>query len=82
MIVIKELRQTCSASPSQWEGADNEGNSIYVRYRWGHLSIEKNGEEILGKQLGHHLDGRLAYDELKHATEGSVIWPENIPASS
>ena len=76
MTVVKELSQTCAASPAQWEGVDREGNSIYVRYRWGYLSIEKNGEEIFGAQLGHRLDGRLSYDELKRATEGSFIWPD------
>jgi hypothetical protein len=78
MIVVREVRQTCTASPAQWEGVDQEGNAILARYRWGYLSVEKNDEEILGKQLGGSLDGRLTYNELKEATEDSLIWPETF----
>jgi hypothetical protein len=81
MIVVSEVRQTCTASPAQWEGVDQEGNEIYARYRWGYLSVEKNDEEIFGKQLGHHLDGRLTYDQLKEATEGSMTWPQTFAVS-
>jgi hypothetical protein len=78
MIVVKELAQTCSASPAQWEGVDNEGNSIYVRYRWGYLSIEKNHEEILGKDIGHRLDGKMTFTQLQQATQGSFVWPTAV----
>ncbi|HUQ31136.1 MAG TPA: hypothetical protein VM095_03405 [Pyrinomonadaceae bacterium] len=76
MIIINEVKQTCAASPSQWEGMGEEGHLILVRYRWGYLSIEKDNEEIWGKQLGGRLDGSLTYEELKQATEDFIVWPE------
>jgi biotin synthase-related radical SAM superfamily protein len=74
MMVVKDLKQTCSASPTQREGVDQDGNAILTRYRWGYLSIEKNGKEVFGKQLDESMSGRLTYDELKEATKDSIIW--------
>jgi hypothetical protein len=36
---VSKLIQTCKGSPSQWEGLTDDGQFIYVRYRWGCLSI-------------------------------------------
>jgi len=33
------LRMTCPACPSQWEGATDDGDYVYIRYRNGHLSV-------------------------------------------
>lgn len=34
---ITELHRTCTACPAQWEGKLASGESLYVRYRHGHL---------------------------------------------
>jgi hypothetical protein len=39
MITVTSLIQTCESCPSQWEGRTNDGRYVYVRYRWGYLSI-------------------------------------------
>jgi hypothetical protein len=74
MIVVAELQQTCASNPSQWEGYDSEGNQIYARYRWGHLTVEVNGTEVFARQLGDHLDGRLTFEGLKEATKDFITW--------
>lgn len=72
-IEIKELKQTCFACPSQWEFRTFENRPVYVRYRWGYLSVcigEPNldidsavdGYEIIGEQLGDNFDGVLDWD--------------------
>jgi hypothetical protein len=76
MIFVSEVRQTCQANPSQWEGLDGEGKTIYARYRWGRLSVERDESEVFSKQLGDELHGRLTFEELKHATSGHITWPE------
>lgn len=76
---IKDIFQSCEACPSQWEIELESGHMIYVRYRWGYLSIRKsaeptsnirkaiNGEEVFGVQLREGLDGSLSEEEmLKH----------------
>ncbi len=39
MIPIKNLEKTCDSCPSQWEFTTFENRPVYVRYRWGFLSI-------------------------------------------
>jgi predicted GNAT family acetyltransferase len=76
MFVVDTVTQTCDACPSQWEGRLSDGRRLYVRYRWGALEIDIDGERVLDQQRGDGLDGLLTYEELKAATEGVFIWPE------
>lgn len=75
MEIIK-VNRTCSACPSQWELTLKDGRMIYVRYRWGMLSIRISpdpttdigdavgGEELIHEQLGDDLDGCIEYHEI------------------
>ena len=36
---VRELRRTCYATPSQWEGKVGDSGCIYIRYRAGHFSV-------------------------------------------
>jgi hypothetical protein len=67
---VNNLVQTCFACPTQYEGYTEDGRPVYIRYRWGYLSIcigkvggnvynAVDGEEIYGEQLGDGLDGTL-----------------------
>lgn len=72
---IKDLVKTCEASPSQWEAYTENGRPVYIRYRWGHLSIRLGliggsitdavaGKEIFGAQLADDLHGVIEWDEV------------------
>jgi hypothetical protein len=82
VIHIARIRKTCDACPAQWEGVAADGAKVYVRYRWGGLSVGV-GVEPLGKdygnvfseQIGDSLDGDLSFDDLKAATAGWIEWP-------
>ena len=75
-MIITEIRKTCEACPSQWEGKFDDGDSMYIRYRWGYLSICKGNPnenewksiagmpEIFGKQIGDKLDGCIDLHEV------------------
>lgn len=87
MIVVIEIEQTCFACPSQWEGYTDDDRSIYVRYRWGFLSVRigspgdksefagVRGKEILRKQLGDSYLGFLDYEDLVKATSEIIQFP-------
>jgi hypothetical protein len=87
MIGVKEIEQTCEACPSQWEGYTDDGRSIYIRYRWGFLSVRigspsdksefagVRGKEILNKQLGDSYHGFLSYEDLAKATSEIIQFP-------
>lgn len=84
MTVIKQANMTCSACPAQWEGHTENNEPIYIRYRWGYLSIRKGnvgdedgvaGEEIFGKQIGDGFDGMITIGEVaKHARDGDILF--------
>lgn len=82
---VRELEQTCSACPSQWEFRTFENRPVYVRYRWGYLSIRigspdcdiedaVGGKEIFGDQLGEDLDGSIGWNKV-----GEIV--ESLPNS-
>jgi len=74
IIGVKDIRKTSKRNPSQWEVKLMDGRMLYVRYRWGVLSIRVslkktdsimdavNGKEILGEKLGAGFDGFLDDD--------------------
>lgn len=65
---------TSSVCPSQWNAKTNDGRKVYIRFRWGYLSVRVEtdsypgdavkGEEIFGKQLSDSLDGFLSEEQL------------------
>lgn len=77
MIEINELEQTCMACPSQWEFYTFDNRPVYVRYRWGFLSVSvgkqhgtftdaiMNGTTIIGKEIGNSLDGFIEWEQVK-----------------
>lgn len=86
-IKVIEVKQTCFACPSQWEGYTEDGRTIYVRFRHGFLSVrlsaEKSidtsdaveGPEVFGYNHPEE-DGFLSYEELKSLTKHFAEWPE------
>ena len=88
MITVAKVMKTCDACPSQWEGTTDAGKVVYVRYRWGYLSISigdtmtqairREGPEnsVFEKEIGNGLDGFITYDELMEHTRGVISWPE------
>ncbi len=86
-LVICDFEQTCYACPSQWEGTLEDGRMIYIRFRWGYLSIKESdnktddvmdavgGREIYGEQLSDRLDGVLGNEELIEKTKHILTYP-------
>jgi len=74
------LRQTCEGCPSQWEGWTDKHEPVYIRYRWGHLTVAVGevGQEIkemygennfLSEDIDSEFDGVLSFEELKKELE-------------
>jgi hypothetical protein len=75
-IEINDLVKTCSGCPSQWEFYTFDKRPVYVRYRWGYLSVRigapnaemseaYTGVAIIGRQLGDNLDGSIDWKYVK-----------------
>ena len=80
-IVLKELKMTCSACPSQWEGMTTNGLHFYARYRWGWLTwglgdsadAAITGSLTGGLQLGDPLDGTMPTSEMLKRINARVM---------
>lgn len=85
-VQIVELVNTGVACPTQWDAKDSEGRVLYIRYRWGHLSVRRapteapgdpwhpNSKVIFGKQLADDLHGCMSDEELATATQGVLLF--------
>jgi hypothetical protein len=49
--VVTELVKSCEHCPAQWDGRTEDGRVLYVRYRYGRLSVQ------LGVDTGDEFDG-------------------------
>jgi hypothetical protein len=67
-ITLKDLTQTCSACPSQWDGMTTDGRSVYIRYRFGYLSVDISDEEVYGDYYGDSMDGFMTTNEMLEKT--------------
>lgn len=67
---VAELRLTCSASPSQWEGRLADGRPIYIRYRWGGLRVHFGP---VGGTVNDALDSTAWFDDDAGEKMGGVI---------
>lgn len=72
---IIELVCTCPAVPSQWEGKLDDGNYIFIHYRYGKFTVGigpdiKTAVEnsickaFMLKYIGGTLDGFMEYPEM------------------
>lgn len=70
---LNNLVQTCDACPSQWDAILDDGRGVYIRYRWGTLSVMVSnnpgedgfdGIEIYNEQLNNDSDGVLSEAEM------------------
>jgi len=83
--IIKKIQKTCDCCPSQWEITLKDGKMVYVRYRWGHLTIRIskdktnkiedaiNGIIIYHKQLGNGFDGYMKTRVMKRYLKAALI---------
>lgn len=62
MTILRNLDNLGTSCPSQWFARDEHGNQVYIRYRYGYLSVSLYGEniELWGARIGDNLDGVLS----------------------
>jgi hypothetical protein len=83
---IATIEQTCSRSPSQWEGRLVDGEPVHIRYRWGRLSVNigpvggtiddaLSTERWYDQKVGSDLDGEMDIEEVYRLT--GLIGPQS-----
>lgn len=85
-VTVRNLRRTCPACPSQWEGDVGDHGSIYIRYRWGSLSARLSPtdrdavsaptiyETDLGEITGDRLGGYMTTEEMQQHLAGICVF--------
>jgi len=68
MVKIKSLTQTCGACPSQWEGETENGAYVYIRYRYGWLSVDIDGVHMFGQEVGDSLGSVMDTEQMLRIT--------------
>jgi len=78
---IKSIRSTGSCCPAQWEGITDKNEAIYIRYRWGRLTIQRSkpngtirdaineGKLLYSEQIGEECDGVIMLEEVLEIIE-------------
>jgi hypothetical protein len=87
---VVALNKTCFACPAQWEGALEDGRTIYARYRGGALSVGigddldeaiDNGwtdQALYADYVGDALDGFMDFEELRTHLHGLLEFPADL----
>ena len=82
MIRVISLTVEIAACPLEISGKTENGQEVFVRYRWGHLTIHiADGTEdgwTLAQQVGGENDGWISLDEIREITAGVVDWSEDL----
>jgi hypothetical protein len=87
---IKNILQTCSSCPSQWEAKLDDGRMAYFRYRHGYLAVSVSKEitndiyDAIGdtadyvyeKEIGGEYDGDMETEEMMKLTSHIFEYPE------
>jgi hypothetical protein len=58
--------ETCAACPSQWDAVTDQGVNLYLRYRFGHGTVQIDGPEnepIAEFEHGNSMDGDISLEE-------------------
>lgn len=85
-IKLINLKRTCHACPSQWEGQTNDNRWVYFRFRHGELRIElgqvgvdidddnffNSADVIFSISVGGPFDGYMTFEELKGLTNNVI----------
>lgn len=87
---IVRIVQTCEMFPSQWEGYLADGRAVYVRFRFGRLTVHAHPSYPLGPDAECLVDERdegdcwrgvMEYDELRDVLFRShIVTPELMEA--
>lgn len=74
-IEVAEIKQVTSVQPSQWVGRLVDGRPLYIRYKWGELSISLGtagtsidsavgGEPWFRDEVGEKMGAMLTLEEV------------------
>lgn len=73
-MLLTKLEQVCYGCPSSWDATTHRGERLHIRYRYGWLQVECNGEIIFEEPSGNSWDGIMSTEEMLALTKFEVIF--------
>jgi len=73
-INVKNITRYSSGCPTQWDGETTNGGKLYIRYRWGCLTVDLNDKEIFNSKVGDEFDGVMSDEDMKKVTGSVINW--------
>lgn len=70
---IRNLRMTSGTCPSAWVAQTEDREEIYIRYRWGALSVWIEGRAVFNIQHGDDFDGTMDTETMLELTGFEVV---------
>lgn len=58
------LEKVTEACPAQWEGHTDDRHFVYIRYRFGRLSMRVDGKNVYSNVRGSAFDGSISQEEM------------------
>jgi len=86
---VVSLTQTTTACPTQWEGRLADGRSVYIRFRWGVLTVSVGSDPdwaienainrpLFRKFVGGYFGELLPEHKLRETLRGILDLPKSI----
>jgi hypothetical protein len=78
-LVLVDLKQTCVMLPSQWEARTGDNCPVYIRYKYGYLSVRIgpqggdiasaiDADEWFGKDVAREDDPGIELEDVQRVT--------------
>jgi hypothetical protein len=82
MIRVARAKIEIAACPLQISGITEDGQSVFLSYRWGQLTIHVSDETENGwcliQKIGGKNDGYLDLDAIREITAKQMEWPAEL----
>ena len=70
MVTVLSVTQTCGMCPSQWDAWTDTGEYLYIRYRWGVLTVSRGeiSNFVYSQAVGDPYDGFMEWARVLELT--------------
>ena len=74
MLNVKDFVDLGTVCPSQWEGRTEDDKYVFIRYRYGWVSVWVDNSMVHGVEHGDARDGVMDEVTLRTVLNGVVDW--------
>ena len=72
MVRVRKLTDMRTSCPAQWTAETFHGEDVYIRYRWGWITVYVGGKDIYTKKCGADYAGTMDTKEMKRVLKNVI----------